>query len=110
MDADKRFSGKVAIVTGAASGIGLATAKRLGSEGASIIIADLHPSDTAKDAVQKAGAADVWTSACDVSQEAQVEATVAGTLQRHGRLDVIVNNAGLMIFKSIEDHTGADWL
>ncbi len=53
---------------------------------------------------------DVWASACDVSQEAQVEATVAGTMQRRGRLDVIVNNAGLMIFKSIEDHSGADWL
>jgi NAD(P)-dependent dehydrogenase (short-subunit alcohol dehydrogenase family) len=110
MDVEKRFSGKVAIVTGAGSGIGLATAKRLGAEGASIIIADLHPNDAAKYAVQQAGAPDVWATECDVSQEAQVEATVAETMQRHGRLDVIVNNAGLMIFKSIEDHRSADWL
>ncbi len=110
MDIGKRFSGKVAIVTGAASGIGLATAKRLGSEGASIVIADLDPNDAAKDAVREAGAPDVWANACDVSQEAQVEATVAGTVHRYGRLDVVVNNAGLMIFKSIQDHSGTDWL
>ena len=110
MDVKKRFSGKVAVVTGAAGGIGLATAKRLGSEGAAIIIADLHPNDAAEDAVRKSGSPEVWSSACDVSQETQVEATVAGAMQRFGRLDVVVNNAGLMIFKSIEDHSGADWL
>jgi meso-butanediol dehydrogenase/(S,S)-butanediol dehydrogenase/diacetyl reductase len=106
-----RFTDKVAIVTGAASGIGLATAKRLGSEGARVLIADLNE-DKARAAaaeVRAAGAPDAWASACDVSQEDQVEATVAGALARCGRLDVVVNNAGLMVFKPITETTGEDW-
>lgn len=107
-----RFENKVAIVTGAASGIGLATAQRLGSEGARVVIADLHgdKAQAAAEEVRAAGAPDVWGCACDVSQSAQVEACVAGTLEKFGRLDVVVNNAGLMIFKSLEEHTEADWL
>lgn len=106
-----RFTDKVAIVTGAASGIGLATAKRLGSEGARVVIADLNPDKAAAAAeeVKAAGAPDAWGSACDVSKEDQVIATVAGAIQRWGRLDVVVNNAGLMFFKPITDLTGDDW-
>jgi len=60
--------------------------------------------------VKAAGAPDAWGSACDVSQEAQVIVTVQGAIERFGRLDVIVNNAGLMIFKPLEEHTAEDWL
>src|SRR4051794_5513095 len=107
-----RFEGKVAIVTGAASGIGLATAARLGSEGARVVIADVSTSaaELAGHKVQAAGAPDVWASTCDVSKESQVEATVTGTLDRFGRWDVLVNNAGIMIFKPLEQHTEQDWL
>lgn len=106
-----RFTDKVAIVTGAASGIGLATAKRLGSEGARVVIADLNPDKAAAAAqeVKAAGAPDAWGSACDVSKEDQVIATVQGAVQRWGRLDVVVNNAGLMFFKPITELTGDDW-
>lgn len=107
-----RFQNKVAIVTGAASGIGLATAKRLGSEGARVVIADLHE-DKAQSAAQEvlaAGAPDVWACACDVSKEEQVIAAVQGALDKFGALDVVVNNAGLMIFKPLEEHTEDDWL
>jgi meso-butanediol dehydrogenase/(S,S)-butanediol dehydrogenase/diacetyl reductase len=106
-----RFTDKVAIVTGAASGIGLATAKRLGSEGARVLIADLNEEKAraAAEEVRAAGAPDAWAIACDVSQEDQVEATVADAFTRCGRLDVVVNNAGLMIFKPITETTGEDW-
>jgi NAD(P)-dependent dehydrogenase (short-subunit alcohol dehydrogenase family) len=107
-----RFQDKVAIITGGASGIGLAAAKRLASEGARIVIADYKQAnlDAAVPAVTDAGAPAVWGSLCNVAVEAEVEATVAGTLERFGRLDVIVNNAGLMQFKPLEELTGEDWL
>jgi meso-butanediol dehydrogenase/(S,S)-butanediol dehydrogenase/diacetyl reductase len=107
-----RFADKVAIVTGAASGIGLATAKRLGSEGARVVIADLNgdKAEAAAEEVKQVGAPGAWASACDVSKEEQVEATVQSTLEKFGRLDVIVNNAGLMVFKPLEEHTAEDWL
>ncbi len=107
-----RFLDRVAVVTGAASGIGLEAAKRLGSEGARVVIADLslEKGEAAVEQVRAAGAPDAWASVCDVADETQVEATIAGTMQRFGRLDIVVNNAGLMIFRSIEELTGADWL
>lgn len=107
-----RFQDKVAIITGGASGIGLAAAIRLASEGARIVLADHKQAtlDAAAPAVEAAGAPAVWSSLCNVAVEAQVEATVAGTLERFGRLDVIVNNAGLMQFKPLEELTGEDWL
>ena len=107
-----RFQDKVVIVTGGANGIGLAVAKRLASEGARIILADLNQDNLNKalPEVKAAGAPDVWGSVCNVAIEAQVEATVSGTLTRFGRLDVIVNNAGLMQFKPLEELTGEDWL
>jgi meso-butanediol dehydrogenase/(S,S)-butanediol dehydrogenase/diacetyl reductase len=107
------FAGKVAIVTGAASGIGLATAMRLGSHGAAaVVIADVSPQDAeaAAGKVRSAGAAQAWASACDVSKEAQVASTVQGTIERFGRWDILVNNAGVMIFKPLQEHTEADWL
>ncbi len=107
-----RFQDKVAIVTGGASGIGLAVARRLASEGARLVLADLNEANlnTALPLVKAAGAPDVWGILCNVAVEAQVIATVAGTLDRFGRLDVIVNNAGLMQFKPLEELTGDDWL
>lgn len=107
-----RFQDKVAIITGAASGIGLATAKRMGSEGARIVIAnrDQAKCDAAAKEVLAAGAPDCLASACDISQEAQVIATVEATMQKFGRFDILVNNAGMMIFKPLEEHTEEDWL
>lgn len=107
-----RFKDRVAIVTGAASGIGLATARRLGEEGARVVLADINgdAAEAAAKNVRDAGAPDARASRCDVSDEKQVAATVEGVLQRWGGLDVIVNNAGLMVFKPLEEHTTEDWL
>src|SRR4051794_3868252 len=101
----RRFDGKAAIVTGAASGIGLATAKRLGKEGCRVVIADLKHSDEAVQQVVAEGAPEAISVACDVSSEEQVQDTVRQTIDRWKRLDVVVNNAGLMVFKPLIEHT-----
>jgi NAD(P)-dependent dehydrogenase (short-subunit alcohol dehydrogenase family) len=107
----KRFDGKVAIVTGAASGIGLAAARRFGSEGARVVIADLDETKAgaAAEQVKKDGAPDAIGLACDVSDEAQVTRCVARVMEHFGAIDVVVNNAGLMTFKPLVQLTGDDW-
>jgi NAD(P)-dependent dehydrogenase (short-subunit alcohol dehydrogenase family) len=107
-----QFENKVVIITGSASGIGLATAKRFAKGGAKIVLADIN-ADKLKQAeteVRNAGAADVWTSECDVSNEQNVEATVDGAIKNLRGFDVMVNNAGMMIFKKIEEQTRDDWM
>ena len=106
-----RFENKTVIVTGAASGIGLAAADRFAQEGARVVIADLHGDQAQKAAegLRAAGAADALGVACDVSRADQVQACVAQTLASFGGLDVIVNNAGLMTFRPLAELTLDDW-
>src|SRR5215217_2513170 len=82
-----RFRDKVAIVTGAASGIGLATARRLGSEGARVVIADLKGDAAERSAasLREAGAPDALGVACDVSSDVQVAGTVKAAMDRFAR-------------------------
>lgn len=107
-----RFQNKVAVITGADSGIGLATAKRLGSEGATVVLVARNPEklQAAEKEVRNAGASNVWAAQCDVSKEAQVQSTVEEAMKRWNRFDVLVNNAGLMVFKTIVQHTEEDWV
>ena len=107
-----RFHGRTAIVTGAASGIGLAIAERLASEGARLLIVDLDTAaiDKAVEAVRQAGTPDAAGAVCDVADEAAVQAAVQAAMERFGGVDVIVNNAGMMTFKALKDFDHADWL
>lgn len=107
-----RFSNKVVLVTGAASGIGLGAALRFSAEGASVVLVDRDaaalPAAAAK--LREPGGAETMELVCDVGVEQDVSAAVEQVMARFQRLDVVVNNAGLMIFKPIEQLTGADWL
>lgn len=107
-----RFQNKIAIVTGAGSGIGLAVAERLGCEGAHVVLADRDQAglDSAVAQCKASGAPGVLPILCDVGVAEQVAATVASALRHFGRLDVVVNNAGVMLFAKIEDQTEDDWL
>lgn len=103
-----RFAGKVVLVTGAASGIGLATAQRFADEGARVALVDRDAEELPAAAAKLAG--ETLQLVCDVGGEQQVAAAVGQLMDRFGRLDVVVNNAGLMVFKPIEALDGADWL
>jgi len=94
-----RLSNKIAIVTGAAQGIGLATALKFAREGASVVVCDVKPAavDAAVAAVTAllADGAGCIGQVVDVTDRAQVDAMVAATLARFGRIDTLVNNAGI---------------
>jgi 3-oxoacyl-[acyl-carrier protein] reductase len=91
-----RLNNKVCLITGAAQGIGLATAETFAREGAIVVLADLK-SDAVNAAVERCRAlgAQAEGHALDVTDRARVAAVVAEVLARHGRIDVLVNNAGI---------------
>ena len=105
------FSGKVALVTGAAAGMGLATAQAFAEAGAAVVLADFKE-DAVKAAAQQLVAAGHKAVAvhCDVSDDAQVAAMVDRTIAAFGRLDAAFNNAGVMArIVPIADSTREDW-
>ena len=97
----KRFSGKVVFVSGAARGQGAAQARLFVAEGATVVIADVLDEEGAR-LVQELGSNALYLH-LDVTQGAQWEAAVRTTLERFGRLDVLVNNAGILRWGRIED-------
>ncbi len=105
---DLSISGKAAIVTGASRGIGLAVARRLAAEGARVAICarDADRLEEAGDALRSAGA-DVLTCVADVSDEDARTEFVARALDRFGRIDMLVNNAGTHVRGSFDDMTDA---
>lgn len=105
-----RFEGRVAIVTGAGQGIGRAIAERFASDGASVVVADLNEV-TARDVVRSIEAAGGQALAIrtDVTNPADAEALAAHTLARFGRIDVLVNNAGILRSTRAADVTAEEW-
>lgn len=89
----QRLNGKVAVITGAASGIGAATAQRFVAEGARVVATDIQD-DAGRAVTDELGDAAIYVHA-DVTRDEDIEAAVAAAIDNHGRLDVMVNNAGL---------------
>lgn len=107
--APKPLATKVALVTGAASGIGKATAARLARDGATVVLADLDAAK-AREAAAELGSADVAIGVgADVTDEDAVRAAVDAAVLAYGGLDVVVNNAGLSLSKPLLETTAADW-
>jgi 3-hydroxybutyrate dehydrogenase len=109
------LKGRVAIVTGAASGIGKQVAIRLAAEGAIPVIADLNldaAGATAKEiqALYKdKGGSDAFAVAMNVTDEAEVEKGVAVTVAKYGKVDILVSNAGIQIVRPLVEFPFADW-
>lgn len=104
-----KLSGRIAIVTGAARGIGRACAERFLAEGAKVVVADVDKvrlEDT-EAAIGKPD--DVFAKVVDVSRKEQVEALIAAAVERFGRLDIMVNNAGIAKVQPFLDVTKADY-
>jgi NAD(P)-dependent dehydrogenase (short-subunit alcohol dehydrogenase family) len=97
----QEFDGLVAIVTGGASGLGAAAAKRLSAAGARVAVLDLHPDDAAEG---------LFAVHADVADDASVRAAVDAVVAHFGRLDIVVNNAGIGAQGTVADNDDAEWL
>ena len=99
---------KVAVITGAANGLGQAFARRLAEDGVHIVIADIEPADATVKLVEQAGR-DALACACDVTSPDAVAALAAQVDQRFGRCDILINCAGIFPQQQFEQMTFADW-
>jgi NAD(P)-dependent dehydrogenase (short-subunit alcohol dehydrogenase family) len=107
-----RLSGKIALVTGGASvpGLGSATAQRFAEEGAVVYVTDRDADGAEKVAAGiRAAGGQAHALAHDVTNEAQWDVVFARIIADHGRIDVLVNNAGIAVLRLIEDFTTDDW-
>jgi meso-butanediol dehydrogenase/(S,S)-butanediol dehydrogenase/diacetyl reductase len=106
-----RLADRIAIVTGGASGIGLASAQRLLEEGAAVTIADIDPKagERAVAELKAHGLSKVESAPTDVSRSDDVRRLVDGVVTRHGRIDILFNNAGFFEPGQVHEVSEADW-
>jgi 3-oxoacyl-[acyl-carrier protein] reductase len=107
------LAGKVVVITAAAgTGIGSAAARRFLEEGAFVVISDSHARrlTATRGELAEAHGERVWSLVCDVTDEGEVEALIAGTVRQFGRIDVLVNNAGLGGTSSVLEMTDEQWM
>lgn len=112
MPKPKPLSGRIALVTGSGGGIGKAIAKKFASEGACVVLSDNNAerlAEAKQEFIQLFGKDVVAASILDVTNATTIQSTVKDAALCFGGLDLIVNNAGLSISKTIEDHTEQDW-
>ncbi len=102
-----RLKNKVAVITGAASGIGNATAKNFLQEGAKVVYSDIQ--GKAEDIIPKEYQDNAIFLKCDVSKPNQVEKLLDKTVAKFGRVDVMVNNAGMALLASVTEETTENW-
>jgi 3-oxoacyl-[acyl-carrier protein] reductase len=106
----KRYEGKVAVITGSGRGIGAATAARLASEGAAVVVSDMDPKTTEETAAKISGeGAKAMGVAADVTDRASVEKLIESTVEKFGRVDVLVCCAGIIRDNLIYKMTDDDW-
>lgn len=105
----KALAGKIALVTGGASGIGKATVERLASEGACVVIADRALEGAKNLAAELGGADKAIAIAMDVTNEDEIAAGIAASALAFGGVDIVVNNAGVSISKSLIETSAAEW-
>jgi len=105
-----KLKDKVAIVTGAGEGIGKGIATVFFREGAKVVVTDLDEEAGKKTAeeIRRFGG-DAFFVKCDVSNEEQVKAMIRATIDRYGRINVLVNNAGIGVYKTVVDTTSEEW-
>ena len=107
-----RLKGKIAIITGAARGIGAAFAVGFGKEGAKIVIGDILDGNETIDAVKKTGSEAIFMKT-DVSKQDQCDALAKAAMDRFGAIDILINNAGMfanIILRPFSEITTAEWM
>lgn len=107
----KSLEGKIALVTGAGQGLGAAICRILSADGATVVLTDIKPEGLEKTAGEIGGDSDCVTESfvMDVTDERDVGEVVQAVVDKYGRLDIIINNAGIDYTKSIEDMTLEEW-
>ncbi|MGB7413133.1 MAG: SDR family NAD(P)-dependent oxidoreductase [Thermosynechococcaceae cyanobacterium] len=104
----QKHADKVAVVTGASSGMGQEFARRLANEGADLVLASRHPATETEQMVKEAGR-EVMTQSCDVTSQEDIQALAEATQSQFGRCDILINNAGIYPFQPFAEMSFEDW-